>query len=118
MEERIQDLNRVYQPVYEQMKSILKELKAQGYPCEWGFYNQHSIKQAGTWVLEYYPIPVITVKDVCEIGLDMDHTFIECKLKREMALAFDFSFFNKYKYEVYGIEDFLNDFYNETLDFD
>ena len=118
MEKTFKILNDIYKPVFEHIRSILKELKLSGYSYEWGFYNNHSVKQDDEWALEYYPIPVITVKDICDIGLDMNHTFIECKMDRENALCFDFHKFNDYKFEVYGVEDYLNDFYNVSLDLD
>lgn len=116
MSKTIEELNDIYSPLYEHMKCVLKDLKALGYSYEWGFYNNHSVKQNGEWVLEYYPIPVVTIKDICDIGFDVDSTFIEFKLKREDALCFDFSKLLDYKFEVYGVENYLCDFYNDTLD--
>lgn len=66
-------------------------------------------------MLEHFPIPVITVEDICDIGVDLAHIFIEGKLKRECALKFDFSLLKEYRFEVYGVQDYLNDFYNASL---
>lgn len=118
MDKEFQLLNTVYQPVYEYTKSLLNDLKSQGYDVKWGFYNNHSIMMDHTWVTEYYPIPVITVKNICDIGLDMNHTFIEFKMKREKAIDFTWDLISEYTFEVYGVENYLNDFYNKSLRID
>lgn len=46
----------------------------------------------------------------------MNFIFIETKMKSETALKYDFSKLLKYKFEVYGIQEYLNDFYNDSLD--
>lgn len=112
----IEELNKVYEPIYTHMKGVLNLLKQGGYHFDWGYFGQHYVKLNNEWVLEYYPIPVITIKDICDVGFDINHTFIEFKLKREHAMKFDFSKLHLYKFEVYGINDFLIDFYNKNLD--
>jgi hypothetical protein len=118
MEQRMQMLNDIYKPVYQYLKCLLKTLKESGYDYEWGFYNNHSIREENQWVLEYYPIPVVTIKDICDIGIDMNHIFVECKVKKEKAIGFHWNIISDYKFEVYGVEDYLNDFYNSSLTLD
>lgn len=117
MDSKFQLLNMVYEPIYKYTQDFLKVLTSrEGYECKRGFYNNHYIKKDEMWLTEYYPIPVITIKDICDIGFDIDHTFVECKMKREKALGFQWELFLDYKFEVYGVEEYLNDFYNENLD--
>ncbi|MGI5898846.1 MAG: DUF3201 domain-containing protein [Christensenellales bacterium] len=87
-------------------------MKNAGCDARGGFYNNHYVKKESDWAVEYYPIPVISVKDVCDIGLDIDRTFVEFKLKKQAALAFDWTIFGEFTFEVYGADDFLNDFYS------
>ncbi len=108
-------LNEIYKPICAHTQNFLKALKTAGYSFERGFYNNHSVKAGGEWLTEYYAIPVVTVKDVCDVGFDIEHTFVECKLTREKAVVFDFGVFSDNDFEVYGTEDFLNDFYNSLL---
>lgn len=116
MDSNFQLLNIVYEPVYKYMQSFLKVLTLQeGYEYKWGFYNNHFIKKGEVWETEYYPIPVITIHDICDIGFDIDRTFVECKIKREKALEFHWELLLDYRFEVYGVEEYLNDFYNESL---
>lgn len=116
MDSIFQLLNTVYEPIYKYIQSFFKVLTLQeGYDCKWGFYNNHSIKKNGVWETEHYPIPVITIHEICDIGFDIDRTFVECKIKREKALEFQWKLLLDYRFEVYGAEDYLNDFYNESL---
>lgn len=110
----IQILNDLYKPIYEYY--LLKALKELDYSYEWKFCNNHSIRKDNEWILEYYPILVVTVKDICDIGIDINHTFIECKMKKGKAIGFDWNLISDYKFEVYGVEDYLNDFYNSSLE--
>lgn len=118
MENTIQVLNDIYKPIYEYVQSLLKALKESDYDYEWRFYNNHSIKKDNQWYLEYFPIPVVTIKNICDIGIDINRIFVECKMKKEKAIGFDWKLITDYKFEVYGVEDYLNDFYNSSLKLD
>lgn len=114
--EDIEVLNSIYRPICQKCKDIQDNLKDNGYESKKGFYNNHSVKdKSGNWIIEYFPIPVITVEQLCDICIDMKSIAIETKMKREKAIEFDFTRLLKYKFEVYGIEEYLNDFYNDTL---
>lgn len=112
----MQVLNQAYEPLRTHTHHMLKALTNSGFECEWGYFAQHSVRNGNEWFLEHYPIPVITIKNVCEIGFDICQTFIECKLKRDDAIAFDFTQFYGFTFEVYGLTDYLNDFYNAAQD--
>jgi hypothetical protein len=113
---RMQDLNRAYEPLRAHTHAMVKALKNSGFECEWGYFAQHSVRNGSEWFFEHYPIPVITIKNVCEIGFDIPETFIEFKLKRETALAFDFSRLHGFNFDVYGVNDYLNDMYHTGQD--
>ena len=113
--EPYQTLNAIYQPIYNYTKLLLLELRTVGYICEWHFFNNHSTQKSKEWITEYYPIPVITIKNICDVGLDIDRTFIECKIKRKEAINFDWTVFLTTSFEVYGVNDYLIDFYNASL---
>lgn len=117
--EDIEILNSIYEPICKRCKDIQNNLKDNGYENIKGFYNNHSVRDKdGTWITEYFPIPVITVEQLCDICIDMKSIYIETKMKREKAIEYDFRQILKYKFEVYGIEEYLNDFYNDTLRID
>jgi hypothetical protein len=95
---------------------VLKVLTELGFEHEWGYFAQHSVRDGDKWFFEHYPIPVITIRDICEIGFDLSQTFIECKVKTEEALKFDFKQLKGFNFEVYGVKEYLNDFYNAKQD--
>lgn len=112
--DKINDLNQVYEPLYRLAKVLIEELKNLDYTTTWGYYGFHSVKHNGDFITEYFPIPVITVDNICDIGLNLDHIFIEGKLIREDGLSFDYSKLESYNFEVYGIEEYTLDFYDKN----
>lgn len=112
---QLEVLNNIYKPLNEYKAKIINYLNLNGYSYKWGYYNGHYVKNNNEWLLEEYPIPVITVEEICDIGIDVSHVFIEGKLKRECASQFDFTLLKEYEFEVYGVQNYLNDFYNIAL---
>ena len=78
-----------------------------------GWFNLHSIKYGDDFITEYFPIPVLSVKGVGDIGLSLGHIFIESK---EKALNLQLNEFNDYKIEIYGVSDYLKDYYQPSLE--
>lgn len=77
-----------------------------------GYYNGHYSKtNDGNYKMDYYPIPVISVSNICDIEINLDSTSLSTKLKRKNALVFDYSKLKNYDFEVYGIDDYLDDYY-------
>lgn len=114
-EVQIEMLNSIYKPLNDCKTKIINCLNLNGYGYKWGYYSGHYVKNNNEWLLEQFPIPVISVEEICDIGIDVIHIFIEGKLKRECALKFDFTLLKEYRFDVYGVEDYLNDFYNTGL---
>lgn len=113
---RYNELNEIYEPLHEKAKNIYKEIIDNGYKASLGWYNMHSVKYKDKYITEFFPIPVITVEKICDIGLDIDTIFVEATISREKALKIDYDFFiQNYNIEVYGVDDYLNDFYNASM---
>ena len=55
---------------------------------------------------------MIGVKGFCDIEIQFDEISISTKLKRSTALIYSFEKFTGYEFEVYGVEDYLADFYH------
>lgn len=68
--------------------------------------------------MEYYPIPVISIIDYCDIEVGIDKLSISAKLSKVEAEVFDYSLLEKYEFEAYGVEHYLDDFYSKgsTID--
>jgi hypothetical protein len=111
-------LNRVYEPLCTKAKSLMVYLQheiQERYPVKFGFFNQHYVRTDSDWFMEYYPIPVVTVADLCDIGFDLHNIFIEFFLPRIIAASVDFNRLASYHFEVYGAENYLEDYYNKEM---
>lgn len=113
--DKLKTLNEIYIEINQKKKELIHFFKEKGFQCRCGYYNQHSVKVDDEWITEEYPIPVISIEDIGDLGIDINHIFLEIVVTREQALTFDFGKFESYRFEVYGVENFLNDFYNNTL---
>lgn len=107
-------LNELYLELQEEKNNILEYLDSEQYEYTVGYFPYHSFKEEDTFYIEYYPIPVITLSESLDIGIDLEQVFLEFKLKREEAILFDFKEIELYHFEVYGIVDYYNDFYLEN----
>jgi len=109
-------LNEIYKPLCERADIISKDFLELGYTIQKGFFNNHSIKSDGSFVTEYFPIPVITVNGVGDIGIDLESVWFEVVLPKEKAIALDYdSIIKSYKIEVYGCQNYLKDVFNEQI---
>ncbi|MCH5278762.1 MAG: hypothetical protein J1E60_03135 [Christensenellaceae bacterium] len=108
-------INNSYRTLHERAVNLAKLLDKLGYSVEWGYYGQHSAKVDGEYYLEYYPIPVITVKDICDIGLDFSQVFVEGKLYPDDAQKLSIAALKGYEFEIYGIENYLADLYFDNM---
>lgn len=77
-----------------------------------GFFNGHyTLDENKNYVYQYYPIPVISIKNHCDIELDFSQITVTTKLSRESALHFDFQKLIFYDFTVFGVKNYLSDYY-------
>lgn len=110
----IKELNDFYKLLDDRANEIVSSfLKTHGgFKHTIGYYNGHYSKDDdGNYKLDYYPIPVISVFNICDIEINLYNTSLSTKLKRKNALAFDYSKLKDYDFEVYGVDDYLDDYY-------
>ena len=106
-------LNEAYLALEAKHNEIIRALIHRIFELESGWYNGHYQKDPdGKWVRDAYPIPVITVKGLCDIEIQFDRISVSTKLKREMALEYPFDKLMDYEFEAYGVEDYLSDYYH------
>lgn len=109
-------LNEMYEPIHKKAFLIYKDIKNKGYKASYGWYNMHSLKYNDKYLTEFFPIPVITVENIGEIGIDIDFIFFEATISKEKALNIDYDdLTDSYSIEVYGADDYLHDFYNSNI---
>ena len=103
---------------YRVLEGRLKIAKAAatqaGRPCEIGWYNGHYARDArGEFRRQAYPIPVVSVKGLCDIELGFSLLNVTAKLHRTQALTFPYETLpSAYTFEAYGVEDYLSDYYH------
>ena len=107
-------LNGLYEPLNgraDELKVMLSGMC--GCKMTDGFYNGHCHKSdSGEYVADAYPIRVISVPGLCDIEVDFDSIAITAKLAKETAAEFDWQLFKNAHFEVYGVEDYLQDYGN------
>ena len=111
-----EDLNEIYKKLESKMHDITALLTSlhNGFDFTCGYFNGHYHKDAnGKYVMDYFPIPVITVNGLCDIEIDLEKISISTKVKRETALKYEYEKLSEYVFEAYGVEGYLDDFYVE-----
>lgn len=112
----LKELNSAYIQLETKFTGLLRELKQNQWETESGWYNGHYHKDGqGAWQREAYPIPVISVKNLCDIEISFHKIFVTAKLKRETACEYSYEKFRQFSFEAYGVEDYLSDYYHEGL---
>lgn len=72
---RRDELNDIYRKLENRMHRIVALFTSlhKGFDCSGGYYSGHYHKNAeGKYVMDFFPIPVVTVKGVCDIEIDLD----------------------------------------------
>ena len=100
-------LNEIYIKLDKKARALAKT-----FGCGFGWYNGHYHRgESGDYAPDYFPIPVVTVDGVCDIEIDLDGISVTTKLTKNAALSYDFKKLEAYSFEVYGEENYLDDFY-------
>lgn len=108
-----QQLNEVYSRLEAKHSELVWGLTHRIFELESGWYSGHYQKREdGTWVRDAYPIPVISVKGLCDIEIQLDRINVTTKLKRSAALAYSYQKLMGYEWEAYGMENYLSEYYH------
>ena len=107
-------LNEIYKKLENRMYRIVAPFTSphKGFDFSCGYYSGHYHKNAeGKYVMDFFPIPVVTVKGLCDIEIDLDKVSVSTKLRREEALNYSYEKLSGYEFEAYGVDEYLDDFY-------
>lgn len=115
-----QRLNEIYRPLHEKGCILARTLRAQGFDVCLTYCNGHEIRRCGRWQTEYFPMPELELQTAigpADLGLRLDGSvWCELHLSRARALKLDYSALSAaYGIEVYGAENYLEDFYHPSL---
>lgn len=112
--ELLNGINTVYWRLETKQTELVHALSHRIFEIESGWYNGHYHRgDDGEWRRESYPIPVIGVKGFCDIEIHFDRVTVSTKLRRGAALAYPYEKMAGYRFEAYGVEDYLADYYHE-----
>ncbi len=112
-----EDLNRIYYPIHMKAMGIFSAFVNRSlFECECGWYNGHYSKnENGDYSCDYFPIPVVSVKGVCDIEIGFEQIDVFAKLKRKQALEYSFADMKGIPFEACGVDDYLADYYNSDM---
>ena len=93
---------------------------ALGYNARLCYCNLHEVKVDGVYQTEYFPMPEVEIRDAAlsaDLGIALDGSvWLEVTLSRDEALALYYkALAARAALAVYGTEQYLNDYLNETL---
>lgn len=112
-------MNAAYGQLEEKRNRITSAFAGEMLELESGWYNGHFGRaENGGWYREAYPIPVVSVKGLCDAEISFDKISISTKLKRVDALEYPYTRLRAYDFEAFGVEDYLSDYYHsgQTID--
>lgn len=108
------EMNAAYDRLEKKRDALAHAFSQCGFELEAGWFNGHYQKnEDGGFSRDSYPIPVISVKGVCDMEIQFDRIDVSTKMKREKALTYSFDKMGDYSFEAYGVEDYLGDYYHE-----
>lgn len=112
----VEALNNLYRRLELKHTELFRGLFHRVFELKSGFYNGNYHRNAsGDYVMEHYPIPVIEVKGYCDVEINLDDISVSTKLKKKDALGYNFDKLKQYSYEVYGVENYLEDYYKAGM---
>ncbi len=110
--EFLNQINAVYHQLEMKQEQVNHALFSRIFETESGWYNSHyHVDDNGGWFRDSYPIPVVSVKGICDIEIDFETVSVSTKLKRTKALEYSYDRISRYSFEVFGVDDYLCTFY-------
>lgn len=110
-ENLLEEINAAYSQLEARRMSVYFTLFRRMFQLEYGWYNGHySRGEDGEWVKDSYPIPVVSVKGLCDVEISFTGITLTTKMRRTQALEYSFEKFVNYDFEAYGVVDYLNDY--------
>lgn len=108
----IKELNEFYFQLQMRCNVLMLGLQHSTLETQGGGYNGHYYKNSeGMYERAEYPIPVITVKGLCDIEVNLDSVSVTAKRNRLNTLDYSFSRFSGVPFEVFSIEQYLDEDY-------
>ena len=98
-----EEINKAYQELLIKISKIEDIVKRHKFDYKLSFYNGHYYKDSDNYRYEFYPIPVIEVKDRFDILVDFDTISVDGILNKEYSLLKECNCY----FEIYDPNDYL-----------
>ena len=106
------ELNEMYSELSAKMGRIAAALTHRIFQIDAGWYSGHEHELPdGTWQIDSFPVPVISVKGFSEIHIEPAEVTVTARLKRDDALALDMGIFGGIPVEVFCVEHYYDTYY-------
>lgn len=110
-ENLLNEINAAYSQLETRMIAVYGSLYHRMFELECGWYNGHySLGEDGEWNRDSYPIPVVSVKGLCDVEVSFTGITLTTKMRRTQAIEYSFVKFANYDFEAYGVADYLNNY--------
>lgn len=102
--------------IYKRANNDYKELLSCGVDCKLDFFKDNYLHIEGQYQLQHYPIPIITVNEIGDIGFNLDRVFFEFAFEKSDFLSKDLGYLIHHfdSLEIYGSHNCLVDFYQKA----
>ena len=101
----LKQLNEWYYWLEIKQAEIVHALHHRVFELESGYYNGYRRRDGDAVVTDYFPIPVITVKGVCDVEIHPDHIEISAYRNLHDTVGYSFDKFSGCTYTVFEAED-------------
>jgi hypothetical protein len=104
------ELNEFYQELEHRANTILSQwLTLRSRPAELRYYSGHYTKNSsGIYERDAFPIPVLSIKDLCDVEFHLDQIQVTTKLKKNDATQFNYQKIGEHAFEIYGLNDYVS----------
>ena len=114
MKELLAEMDRAYYRLETKQAEVVYALFHRIFHIESNWCSGHYYqKDDGQWHTTAYPIPVISVKGLCDIQIHFDRIVVCTKMKQAAALAYSFEKIRGYVFSVYSADDPFSEYYHE-----
>lgn len=106
------ELNEMYSCLRARCTQMMESLNHRAFASEWGWYGGHYYRnEEGEYERAEYPIPVISVKGLCDVEISLDQVTVSTKRRRLDTLEYSFEKFEGVPFECFSIENYLGEDY-------
>lgn len=112
MQDLVNELNEVYCRLEMKGIQLLNGLHHRIFDPKLSYYSGHYRRtESGGFAIDHFPIPVVEMPGHCDVEIHLDRVVVSAKLRRADALDHSYEKLLSYRFEVYGVDGYLNDLY-------